>query len=162
MTWPAHIPLYRWCAVLACSAGAAWADASPEQPPHNALWLNLGGLSYHPNPDKGYNGSNPGFGLEYRVHPDAVLMAGMFTNSVRQSSRYAAVNWQPYALGNWKVGAAIGLMDGYPGIARSGSFVAALPLASYEATHFGINLGWIPTIGPIDGAVVLQFKLRLH
>jgi hypothetical protein len=157
-----HPHLRALTLVLACLATPAWADAPAETAPDDALWINLGGFTHHANQSKDYNENNLGLGLEYRVHPDATLMVGMFANSVRQNTNYVAVNWQPGALGDWKLGAAIGLMNGYPGIARGGSFVAVVPMASYEGQHFGLNVGLIPTVGRVDGALVLQLKFRLR
>jgi len=53
-------------------------------------------------------------------------------------------------------------MDGYPAIEHGGVFFAALPTASYEGQRFGVNLAFIPTMPQIDGAVVIQFKIRLR
>ena len=60
------------------------------------------------------------------------------------------------------LGAALGVMNGYPSLANGGSFFAALPLATVEGRHFGINVGVIPSMGKVDGAVIIQFKLRLN
>jgi hypothetical protein len=125
------------------------------------LWINVGGFSSHFSRDKGYNENNAGLGVEYRINPDVSIMAGGYYNSVRKNTSYAAVNWQPWALGNWKLGAAIGLMDGYPALERGGTFFAALPMASWEGKRFGFNLGVIPSMPKIDGAVIVQLKFRL-
>lgn len=147
-------PLCALALALACAATPARAD--------DALWVNLGGFTHHANQDKDYNENNLGLGVEYRVHPDATLMAGMFANSVYRNTHYVAVNWQPRSLGGWKLGAAVGLMNGYPGIARGGTFVAAVPMASYEGPRVGLNVGLIPSVGRMDGALVLQLKFRLN
>ncbi|MDR7305818.1 hypothetical protein [Rhodoferax saidenbachensis] len=145
----------------ACVPWAAWADAGP--PDAGALWVNLGGFSSHVNRDKDYNENNVGMGVEYRLQPDVALMAGAFNNSIRQTTTYAAVSWQPLSLGGWKLGAALGVMNGYPGIAHGGAFLAALPMASYEGTRFGMNLGLIPSINnKVDGAFVIQLKFRMR
>jgi hypothetical protein len=125
------------------------------------IWVNVGGFSSHFNRDKGYNENNLGFGIEYRMNPEVSLMAGGYYNSVRQNTSYLAVNYQPWAMGEWKLGAAVGFMDGYPALERGGVFFAALPMASYEGKQFGVNLGVIPSIPKVDGAIVIQFKFRL-
>jgi len=125
-------------------------------------WVNLGGFSRHFASNKGYNENNLGLGLEYRTSPELSYMAGAYYNSVRKTTSYAAVNWQPWQLGPVKLGAALGVMNGYPSLANGGSFFAALPMATIEGRHFGINLGVVPSIGKVDGAVILQFKLRLN
>ena len=68
---------------------------------------------------------------------------------------------QKAAASAW-LGAALGVMNGYPSMANGGSFFAALPLATVEGRHFGINFGIVPSMGKVDGAVILQFKLRLN
>ena len=154
-----------WCYLLvvsaACVPWAAWADAGPP-PDEGALWVNLGGFSSHVNRDKGYNENNVGLGVEYRLQPDVALMAGAFNNSIRQNTTYAAVSWQPLSLGSWKLGAALGVMNGYPAIENGGVFFAALPMATYEGARFGVNLGLIPNVDKVDGALVVQFKFRLR
>ncbi|MGE0099322.1 MAG: hypothetical protein AB7S86_13335 [Hydrogenophaga sp.] len=126
------------------------------------IWVNLGGFSRHFDSNKGYNENNLGLGLEYRTSPEIAYMAGAYYNSVRKTTSYAAVNWQPWQLGPVRLGAALGVMNGYPSLANGGSFFAALPLATIEGRHFGINFGLIPSIGKVDGAVIVQFKLRLN
>ena len=125
------------------------------------LWANIGGFSSHFSRDKGYNENNVGLGVEYRLSPDVSVMAGRYYNSVRKNTSYAAVNWQPWTLGGWKLGGAIGLMDGYPALENGNTFFAALPMASWEGRHMGVNLGVIPTMPKIDGAVIVQIKFRL-
>lgn len=138
------------------SASAAMADADERQ-----LWVNIGGFSSHFNSSKNYNESNAGIGIEYRVSPQMSFMAGSYYNSIRKNTTYAAVNWQPYMLGDFKVGVAAGLMDGYPGVVRGGTFFAALPLVTYEGKKIGANFGIIPDLGKVSGAIVAQFKFRV-
>lgn len=150
----------RFWAVAAfalCSASAALADAGEGE-----IWVNVGGFSSHFNSSKNYNENNAGIGVEYRISPQTAVMAGSYYNSVRNTTTYAAFNWQPYALGAWKVGVAAGVMDGYPGIVRGGTFFAALPLVTYEGKKLGVNLGIIPSMAKVDGAVVVQFKIRAY
>lgn len=154
------IRCYLLLVSAACVPWAVWADAQP--PEVGALWVNLGGFSSHMDRNKGYNEDNVGLGVEYRLQPDMALMAGAFNNSIRQTTSYAAVSWLPLSLGGWKLGAVAGVMNGYPGISHGGAFLAALPMASYEGKRFGVNLGLIPTIDKVDGAVVIQLKLRVR
>lgn len=152
-------------ASLTWGPGLALADTPPAAPPPpqtGALWVNLGGFSSHVNRDKGYNEDNVGMGVEYQLQPDVALMAGAFNNSLRQTTSYAAVNWLPLSLGGWKLGAVAGVMNGYPAIENGGAFLAALPMASYEGRRFGVNLGLIPTIDRVDGALFIQLKLRVR
>ena len=156
---------FSYCALLAgalvCCAPGAFA-AAPDAGQDAEIWLNVGGFSRHFARDKGYNESNLGVGIEYRTSPDISFMAGSYYNSVRKTTYYAAVNWQPLSIGPWKLGASAGAMNGYPAMARGGTFFAALPMATYEGKRFGVNLGLIPSIGKVDGAVVVQFKVRVN
>lgn len=153
----------RWCLLLASAAwgpGSALAETPPAAP--GALWGNLGAFSTHLDRDKHYNEDNVGLGLEYRLRPDMGLMAGAFHNSLRQTSSYVALHWLPLSWGSWRLGAVAGVMNGYPGMENGGPFLAALPMASYEGTRFGLNLGLIPHVDRVDGALFLQLKLRLR
>ncbi|MBX3608887.1 MAG: hypothetical protein KF871_03245 [Hydrogenophaga sp.] len=141
--------------VHAADAEASAAASKPE------IWINVGGFSRHFNRSANYNESNLGFGIEWRHNPEVAVMAGVYDNSLGKPSQYAAVNWQPWHIGPVKLGAAIGLLNGYPAIERGGTFFAALPMATIEGRRFGVNLGLIPSIGDVDGALLLQFKMKL-
>lgn len=141
---------------------ASTAEAPLWQKPAGELWLNVGGFSRHFDRQAGHNENNIGLGLEYRTSDELSFMAGSYRNSVRKNTTYAAVNWQPLSMGSFKLGAAVGLMNGYPAMNRGGTFFAALPMATYEGRRFGVNLGLIPSMKDVDGAVILQFKVRLN
>ena len=152
-----------WAAPFAANAanddGTVPLVITPEK--DKSIWVNVGGFSSHFNRDKGYNENNMGFGIEYRLNPEVAVIAGGYYNSVRQNTSYLGVTYQPWTMGEWKLGAAMGLMDGYPALERGGVFFAALPMASYEGKMFGVNLGIIPSIPKVDGAIVIQLKFRL-
>ena len=159
------------CALVALVVGTAFpafaesattGHAPLWQMPAGELWLNVGGFSRHFNRQAGHNENNLGLGLEYRTSEELSFMAGVYHNSVRKNTTYAAVNWQPLSMGAFKLGAAVGLMNGYPAMNRGGTFFAALPMATYEGRRFGVNLGLIPSMKDVDGAVILQFKVRLN
>jgi hypothetical protein len=145
-------------ASLAQSAPAAL-DLTP--PSSSQVWLNVGGFSRHFNRQAGHNENNLGLGIEYRTSPEISYMAGSYYNSVRKNTHYAAVNWQPWTMGGFKLGAAVGVMNGYPAMNRGGNFFAALPMATFEGRRFGVNVGLIPSMKDVDGAVIVQFKLRV-
>ena len=155
-----YAPCALACALI-CSAPAAFA-AAEDTGKEPEIWVNLGGFSRHFARDKGYNESNLGLGVEYRTSTELSYMAGAYYNSMRKTTYYAAVNWQPLSIGPWKLGASAGVMNGYPAVAKGGTFFAALPMATWEGSRFGVNLGLIPSIGKVDGAVVIQFKLRVN
>lgn len=154
-------PLLLLALSLPLAATAVRAEeAAPADKPE--IWINVGGFSRHFDRDPKYNENNFGFGLEWRRSPELAVMAGVYDNSVGKPSQYAAINWQPWQIGPVKLGAAFGLLNGYPAMERGGTFFAALPMASIEGRRFGVNLGLIPSIKNIDGAVLIQFKLRIN
>lgn len=162
--------IHTACALLAAltlAAPAALAESSSTtldlaSASSSQLWLNVGGFSRHFKRQNGYNENNLGLGIEYRTSPEISYMAGSYYNSVRKNTTYAAVNWQPWSMGAFKLGAAVGLMNGYPAMNRGGNFFAALPMVTYEGRRFGINVGLIPSIKNVDGAVIVQFKVRMN
>lgn len=146
----------------ALSEPAHPAASAPFSSPPSAreMWVNFGGFSRHFARNKGYNESNLGLGVEYRLNPDVSVMAGSYYNSIRRTTSYATVNWQPYRLGDVKVGASVGLMDGYPALSRGGSFFVAVPMLTYEGRRWGLNLGVIPSAGNVNSALFMQLKVR--
>jgi len=151
------LSFFTGCAIT--SAQATTLDLTPKD--GSSIWINVGGFSRHFDRDKNYNESNFGLGLEYRTSDELSFMAGSYKNSNNRNTTYAAANWQPLALGPFKIGAAVGLMNGYPAMNRGGNFFAALPMATYEGKRFGVNVGLIPSVKNVDGAVIVQFKLRI-
>ncbi|QHE83550.1 hypothetical protein [Hydrogenophaga sp. BPS33] len=159
---------YPVLVAMGLSSGAAVAQTAPASAPaipeaafQNEVWINVGGFSRHFKRHSGYNESNLGLGVEWRTSPELSYMAGAYDNSVRKTTFYAAVNWQPWTVGPFKVGGTVGVMNGYPSYARGGAFFAAVPMASWEGRRYGINFGIIPSMGKVDGAVIVQFKLRV-
>lgn len=146
---------------LPMAAVTARADEATPAADKPEVWINVGGFSRHFDRRSDYNERNFGFGIEWRHSPEVAVMAGVYDNSLGKPSQYAAVNWQPWQIGPVKLGAALGLLNGYPGIERGGTFFAALPMATIEGKRFGVNLGLIPSMKNVDGAVLLQFKIRL-
>ncbi len=144
--------------VYVVAAEAPGVSASPLS--HSEMWVNVGGFSRHFARNKGYNESNFGLGVEYRLNPDVSVMAGSYYNSIRRTTTYATVNWQPYRVGEIKVGALAGLMDGYPSVARGGKFFMAVPMLTYEGRRVGVNFGIIPSTTNVDSALFMQFKVR--
>lgn len=125
------------------------------------LWVNTGGFSKHFE-DNGRNETNLGLGAEYRFRDDLSIMAGYHKNSLSLRTRYAAVNYQPLEMGPFKIGASVGVMDGYPMKSEGKGFFAVLPMVTYEGDRFGANFGIIPNIPSqhVEGAFVVQFKFR--
>ena len=152
---------YLGIVALCLGSGPAFAQTTAPDASGHELWINVGGFSRHFARHNGYNENNLGLGVEYRTSAELSFMAGAYDNSVRKTTSYAAVNWQPWSLGPIKLGGTLGVMNGYPSLAKGGTFFAALPMATWEGKRYGINVGLIPSMGKVDGAVIVQFKLRL-
>lgn len=126
-----------------------------------SLWINPGLYSIHFQ-DKKLNDNNHGIGVEYRYSETQSITAGEFKNSDWKISRYLSWYWQPFSLGPVKLGATIGALDGYPDFRDGGWFLAALPAATYEGKHFGLNVLLAPTYRDrIHGALSFQVKFRV-
>jgi len=154
------------------SSGAAEADDATDARA-GTLWIASGFLSHHTShrrePRRGWNETNTGLGLEYDVDERWRLAAGLYENSVYRTSRYMQAVWTPEA-SHWQhgstritLGAAVGLVDGYPRMNHGGWVPTLLPVASVEAGRIGLNLSYIPSlVGQASGAVAIQAKLLLY
>ncbi|RTL49125.1 MAG: hypothetical protein EKK46_14935 [Rhodocyclaceae bacterium] len=150
---------------LATSVSAA-ADGAlfswVEEKPLSETWLNAGFYSYHFQRDKNLNGANGGLGGEYRFSTVSSLTAGRFYNSDRRYSNYAGYYYEPLAIGRVRVGVVAGGFDGYPKMRNGGWFPAVVPVLSYEADRFGLNVAVVPSYRDrLYGALSFQLKLKL-
>jgi len=132
-----------------------------ESRPISEIWLNPGFYSYHFQRSKGLNDNNIGLGGEYRYSTTGSISLGVYQNSDRLTSRYVGWYWQPLAVGSVRVGAVVGLIDGYH--TWSGDwFIAAIPAASIEYKNIGANLLLIPSYqNKIYGSVTFQLRIRV-
>jgi hypothetical protein len=73
-----------------------------------------GFISLHFTKIEERNPLNLGLGAEWRLTEETALIAGTYVNSVRKQSTYGGVSWQPLTLGVTQLGAAVGLIRGYP------------------------------------------------
>jgi hypothetical protein len=134
--------------------------------PSRQVWLNPGFFSWHFDRTRDFREDNWGVGVEVVLAPDHAVMAGNYINSDRERSRYAAyqwrpLHWQPYGI-DVSAGIALGVFDGYPKMRDGGWFITPLPVLAIEGKRLGVNLSIVPTIDDrVDGAVVLQIKLRV-
>lgn len=154
---------------LCTLSNPAWADETAADP--SRLWLASGFLSRHDSdggaPEGGWNETNGGIGLEYAFNGNWRLAAGVYENSMYETSRYAQLVWSPDRT-TWRVrgctftlGAAVGTVDGYPGMREGRFFPTLLPVASVAWRRIGINLTYIPSLaGNVAGAMALQAKFR--
>lgn len=133
----------------------------------NTIWITTGFLSYHPNRNPDYNERNTGIGGEYHFDDERSLALGHYKNSVRKQSTYLQYVYTPVAIGNIKLGGALGIVDGYPKL-RDGKFTPVLlPVASTTFKVFGQNMGlnfvYIPSLIPdTDSSFAVQFKLAVY
>jgi hypothetical protein len=133
-----------------------------ESDPKGEFWLDTGFATYHFDSDKDLNGANKGLGAEYRFNGTTSATIGRFYNSDRQWSNYAGVIWQPYAIGQVRVGLALAAFDGYPKMRDGGWFPAAIPTLTYDYKRVGVNVGIIPSYKDrLYGGIAVQLKLKL-
>ena len=148
------------CALL----GAAHANPFEriEKQPLNEVWLNAGMYSYHFDRDDDLDDTTPGFGAEYRFNSRTSIAVGRYHNSVYKMSNYVAAYYQPWKLGPFRLGAIVGVFDGYPKIRDGKVFPAVLPVASYEYKRVGVNIIVLPTIGDkMSGLISFQLKVKV-
>lgn len=160
-------PLLKPLAMLALLSCVSLAHADDwftkiDADPRSELWVDTGFATAHFDSDKGLNGRNTGYGLEYRFSGTMAAAAGHFYNSDRSHSSYAGVIWQPYAIGPVRLGATVAGFNGYPRVRDGRWFPALIPTVTLEYKRVGVNIGIIPTIGDrLYGGVSVQLKLKL-
>lgn len=146
--------------------------ANEQDPESGSVWVTSGFVSKHTSqqhaPAGGWNEDNAGIGIEYVFNSNWLVEGGAYKNSVYKRSHYAQIVWSPdlvtWSAGDWKVrlGAAVGVVDGYPRMAGGGYFPTLLPVASAHWKRVGVNLTYVPSIaGNVAGAVALQAKFRV-
>ena len=125
------------------------------------LWLNAGFYSAHFDANKGLRNPNPGIGLEYSLNDTWSLTTGRFINSDNAHSNYLGAYYQPWQVGEFKLGVVGGAFNGYPKAFNGGWFPAVLPVASWESRNLGMNVMLVPPFKDrLYGAVSFQLKYR--
>jgi hypothetical protein len=148
--------------VLCSSAHAGDLFTKVDADPRSQVWLDTGFATAHFDSGKNLNGSNVGYGAEYKFSGTMAATAGHFYNSDRGHSSYAGLIWEPYALGVLHLGATVAAFNGYPRVRDGKWFPALIPTATVEYKWVGINIGVIPTIGDrLYGGVSVQLKLKV-
>lgn len=114
-------------------------------------WLVATAVSKHVNVndalvEEEFNERNPGIGVEYHHSQDVILMAGEYRNSVYRTTWYAVAGYTPIRLGFVSIGAAAGLINGYPAYNDGKPAPAAVGLVRAEGDRIGANLILIPPI----------------
>jgi hypothetical protein len=133
-----------------------------EYQPLKEVWVATGFETWHFNSNLGLNNHNPGWGAEYRFSTTTSVIGGRFFNSDWQDSNYLGINWNPLAMGPFRLGLFAGLFDGYPRMMNGGTFAAVVPAISVEYGRLGANFIIVPTIqNRLYGGISLQLKLKL-
>jgi hypothetical protein len=127
-------------ALAACITGA---HAAP------TYWLDTMIGSRH-FPDRGFNQSNPGIGLE-ADSGNWQFAVGTYRNSYYRTTNYATVGFFPLHLDGWSAGVVGGPATGYKMPAIGGFEV------TYRAKAWGINLLGVPPV--MNGAAVIGLQL---
>jgi hypothetical protein len=163
------------CALAVSTFARASSTTAPqpaETPPQATLrsadhrvWVSPGFLTWHASEpaNRTLEGRNPGIGLDWQWSAEQRLSIGRFRNSDREPSRYGALYHQPLVYGPWRIGLALGVMDGYPNYRQGRPFPAILPVASWEQLQWAVDWAFIPTISDrLYGGVSFRLRLRLH
>lgn len=74
-------------------------------------YLQINGASIHSKP--GYNGFNPGLGIEHEVSENWNVAAGWYYNSNNKGTAYAYGRYAYFKSGNWDLGVGLGAGTGY-------------------------------------------------
>lgn len=114
-------------------------------------YVQINGLSVHDQ--SGYNGFNPGAGLEQSITNRWSVAAGWYYNSNYRGSAYAYGRYAVYKQGSWDVGVALGAVTGYPR-------ASVVPLAFPEACYDWVCVLAAPRV-EATGASVLGMRLRI-
>ena len=125
------------------------------------VWVNAGFYSAHFDTNKGLRNANPGLGIEYSLDHEWRITAGRFINSDDAHSNYLGAYYQPWHIGDIKLGVVGGAFNGYPKAFNGGWFPAVLPVATWEGRQLGLNVTFVPPMKDrLYGAVSFQLKYR--
>ena len=128
---------------------------------HADTWVSLGGGTDHFCHTCGYNGFNPGLGIQnddYLDLKDTKLIAGGYYNSFYRVSMYAGVNYQPLQYGFVKAGIIGGVVTNYTNLKIP---VMVLPVISIEGQNVGLDILGAPSVGGYTGLVTVNLKFKL-
>jgi hypothetical protein len=128
------------------------------------LWVSVNVRSDHYTRNQvagnssAFNRETLGVGAEWATTPQRSWLAGWYHNSHHKPSFYAGLAAQPIAYRAVKVGAAIGLVTGYP----AGDVIPLLALiASYDGERYGANVVVAPPVAHFaNGSISLQVKVK--
>lgn len=154
-----------WVCLALALSGSAHADT----------WATFGFLSAHSEP--GYNGFNPGLGIEHEIGKRATVVAGAYENSYSERSRYIGAGLVATTVHDVRLGIVAGVVDGYRDHYRYSEVcdpachyenpspqhvkVMLVPTASINRKWWGANVSIMPAIASGATVLSLQFKVRL-
>ena len=124
-------------------------------------WISIGGGTDHFCHTCGYNGFNPGLGIQtddYLKIEDTKLIAGGYYNSFHRTSMYAGVAYQPIQYSIFKAGLIGGLVSNYPNLLVP---LMLLPVVSIEGEQVGVDVLGSPSMGNYSGLVSINVKFKL-
>ena len=114
-------------------------------------YVQINGLSLHDQ--SGYNGFNPGAGLEQSLDQRWSIAGGWYLNSEYRGSTYAYGRYAFYKQHRWDIGVAVGAVTGY-------NRAQVVPMAFPEACY-----GWVCVLAAprieSTGANVVAVRLRI-
>ncbi len=126
---------------------------------HADTWLSLGGVSIHSRP--GFNGINPGVGIEHDLSDRSFVAGGVYKNSEFETSKYLGYGRRAPINRAVSAGIIVGAVDGY---ARSNrDFIPmAAPFLSINGETVGANIIFIPSVFKgMPSALSLQIKVKI-
>lgn len=108
---------------------------------------------------KQYNNDTPGIGIFCELNSDVNLLAGSYYNSVKRTSNYAAVSWQPFKINSIRIGAIAGAVTGYGTKGDTQTLIAGA--ITYPIGPLNLNLAIVPAVenvGPGAAGLSVSFK----
>lgn len=118
---------------------------------HSQTYVQLNGISVHDR--SGYNGFNPGAGLEQGITDRISLAGGWYYNSEYSGSTYAYGRYAVYKKDSWDIGVALGAVTGY-------QRATVLPMAFPEVCYSWACALFAPRV-EATGANVIGLRLRI-
>lgn len=118
---------------------------------HSETYLQVNGASIHEKP--GYNGGNPGWGVEQTITENINFAAGVYQNSLYSTSLYGYFRYSYYKDDVWDLGINAGLATGY-------IMKPVMPMIAPEFCYLWTCMIVIPPAGK-DTTGVLGFHLRI-
>jgi len=169
-----------WCAVLAvlgASGGAsAWAEDAWGEPalrlpgeaggdgwrsaPPHALRLWAGDLS-----DRLAQLGQPRLPvLRWRVDGASPPASGNAETPILLERNRTALtaHWQPWSMGAWRLGAALGVSRALPHPSGGAGSFAAMPMASYQQRNYRVNLSLVAPRGARESALLVGLSVPLR